>query len=165
MQALYEREYTPPSPSSKASTQDPTDDYLSHPQDFSDEENEGYDSQPASHGYYRKSTYDSRIEQILYENPEMPILITDAGKNHEGGGSFIVYTIRTGVCYDASRRAFTDLTHICRIWKSGDGTLSSPLCDRLSSTSIPHSSFRPSRRNIQWRIMPLSLPRLRRIPQ
>ncbi|OJJ47296.1 hypothetical protein ASPZODRAFT_132284 [Penicilliopsis zonata CBS 506.65] len=26
----------------------------------------------------------------------MPILITDAGKNHEGGGSFIVYTIRTG---------------------------------------------------------------------
>ncbi|KAK6829205.1 Sorting nexin-41 [Aspergillus parasiticus] len=93
---LYEREYTPPSPSSKASTQDPTDDYLSHPQDFSDEENEGYDNQPASHGYYRKSTYDSRIEQILYENPEMPILITDAGKNHEGGGSFIVYTIRTG---------------------------------------------------------------------
>jgi hypothetical protein len=42
--------------------------------------------------------YDSRIEQLLYENPEMPILITDAGKNHEGGGSFIVYTIRTGVC-------------------------------------------------------------------
>ncbi|KAE8381241.1 hypothetical protein BDV26DRAFT_255960 [Aspergillus bertholletiae] len=93
---LYEREYTPPSPSSKASTQDPTDDYLSHPQDFSDEENERYDNQPASHGYYRKSVYDSRIEQILYENPEMPILITDAGKNHEGGGSFIVYTIRTG---------------------------------------------------------------------
>lgn len=27
----------------------------------------------------------------------MPILITDAGKNHEGGGSFIVYTIRTAV--------------------------------------------------------------------
>lgn len=45
----------------------------------------------------RKSVYDSRIEQILYENPDMPILITDAGKNHEGGGSFIVYTIRTGV--------------------------------------------------------------------
>lgn len=43
--------------------------------------------------------YDSRIEQILYENPDMPILITDAGKNHEGGGGFIVYTIRTGVCY------------------------------------------------------------------
>ena len=27
----------------------------------------------------------------------MPILITDAGKNHEGGGGFIVYTIRTAV--------------------------------------------------------------------
>ncbi|KAF7590247.1 Sorting nexin, cytoplasm-to-vacuole targeting pathway/endosomal sorting [Aspergillus hancockii] len=93
---LYDREYTPPSPSSRASTQDPTDDYLSRPQDFSDEDNEEYDSQPAGHGYYRKSSYDSRIEQILYENPEMPILITDAGKNHEGGGSFIVYTIRTG---------------------------------------------------------------------
>ncbi|KAB8079301.1 hypothetical protein BDV29DRAFT_187271 [Aspergillus leporis] len=93
---LYDRENTPPSPSSRASTQDPTDDYLSRPQDFSDEENEEYDAQPSSHGYYRKSAYDSRIEQILYENPEMPILITDAGKNHEGGGSFIVYTIRTG---------------------------------------------------------------------
>jgi hypothetical protein len=27
----------------------------------------------------------------------MPILITDAGKNHESGGGFIVYTIRTAV--------------------------------------------------------------------
>lgn len=42
--------------------------------------------------------YDSRIEQILYENPELPILITDAGKSLETGGKFIVYTIRTGVC-------------------------------------------------------------------
>lgn len=40
--------------------------------------------------------YDSRIEQILYENPELPILITDAGKSIESGGKFIVYTIRTG---------------------------------------------------------------------
>ncbi|KAI0202181.1 hypothetical protein F4808DRAFT_81526 [Astrocystis sublimbata] len=40
--------------------------------------------------------YDSRIEQILYENPELPILITDAGKSMESGGKFIVYTIRTG---------------------------------------------------------------------
>jgi hypothetical protein len=45
----------------------------------------------------KRGVYDSRIEQILYENPDLPILITDAGKNHEGGGSFIVYTIRTGV--------------------------------------------------------------------
>ncbi|KAH7038150.1 uncharacterized protein B0I36DRAFT_284171 [Microdochium trichocladiopsis] len=40
--------------------------------------------------------YDSRIEQILYENPELPILITDAGKSVESGGKYIVYTIRTG---------------------------------------------------------------------
>lgn len=41
--------------------------------------------------------YSSRIEQILYENPELPILITDAGKSLESGGRYIVYTIRTGV--------------------------------------------------------------------
>ncbi|KAJ1335144.1 sorting nexin-41/42 [Microdochium nivale] len=40
--------------------------------------------------------YDSRIEQILYENPELPVLITDAGKSAESGGKYIVYTIRTG---------------------------------------------------------------------
>lgn len=40
--------------------------------------------------------YDSRIEQILYEHPELPILITDAGKSLESGGRYIVYTIRTG---------------------------------------------------------------------
>ncbi|KAK6079937.1 PX domain-containing protein [Seiridium cupressi] len=40
--------------------------------------------------------YDSRIEQVLYENPELPILITDAGKSLENGGKYIVYTIRTG---------------------------------------------------------------------
>ncbi|KAI1335741.1 hypothetical protein F5Y15DRAFT_408986 [Xylariaceae sp. FL0016] len=40
--------------------------------------------------------YDSRIEQILYENPELPIFITDAGKSAESGGKYIVYTIRTG---------------------------------------------------------------------
>ncbi|KAA8644020.1 hypothetical protein EYZ11_005121 [Aspergillus tanneri] len=93
---LYNREYTPPSPSSRASTQDPPD-YSEQQRDLSDdEENGGYGAQQRGHGYSRKSVYDSRIEQILYENPEMPILITDAGKNHEGGGSFIVYIIRTG---------------------------------------------------------------------
>ncbi|PWY89601.1 hypothetical protein BO94DRAFT_534384 [Aspergillus sclerotioniger CBS 115572] len=93
---LYDREYTPPSPSSRSSTDNPPD-FLSQQQDLSDEDDApGYVAQQSGHGYLRKSAYDSRIEQILYENPEMPILITDAGKNHEGGGSFIVYTIRTG---------------------------------------------------------------------
>ncbi|TQS38102.1 hypothetical protein Golomagni_01401 [Golovinomyces magnicellulatus] len=44
----------------------------------------------------RKVGYDSRIEQILYENPELPILIVDAGKSLENGSKYIVYTIRTG---------------------------------------------------------------------
>jgi hypothetical protein len=41
--------------------------------------------------------YDSRIEQVLYENPNLPIMIVAAGKSSETGGNFIVYTIRTGV--------------------------------------------------------------------
>ena len=45
----------------------------------------------------KRGGYDSRIEQILYENHDLQILITDAGKNHESGGSYIAYTIRTGV--------------------------------------------------------------------
>jgi hypothetical protein len=45
----------------------------------------------------KKGGYDSRIEQILYENPQLPILIVDAGKSNESGGKYIVYTIRTGV--------------------------------------------------------------------
>lgn len=45
--------------------------------------------------------YDSRVEQMLYENPELPILITDAGKSTESGGRYIVYTIKTGVRLDA----------------------------------------------------------------
>jgi hypothetical protein len=44
--------------------------------------------------------YDSRVEQMLYENPELPILITDAGKSTESG-RYIVYTIKTGVWEDS----------------------------------------------------------------
>lgn len=54
--------------------------------------------------------YDSRIEQILYENPELPILITDAGKSLESGGRYIVYTIRTGVSTCEGFRGFHRLT-------------------------------------------------------
>ncbi len=46
----------------------------------------------------KKSRYDSRVEQMLFEDPDVPIVIVDAGKSHESGGSYIVYTIRTGVC-------------------------------------------------------------------
>lgn len=40
--------------------------------------------------------YGSRVEQILYEHPDLDIQIVHAGKNTEGGGSFITYTIVTG---------------------------------------------------------------------
>ena len=36
------------------------------------------------------------MEQILYEQPDTEIQIVHAGKNTEGGGGFITYTIRTG---------------------------------------------------------------------
>ncbi|KAJ5742417.1 uncharacterized protein N7511_011436 [Penicillium nucicola] len=88
---LYAQDSTPPS--SRDSNQDPPE-YITNPEDLSDPEDE-VEYGAASQQYPRKSVYDSRIEQILYENPEMPILITDAGKNHESGGGFIVYTIRT----------------------------------------------------------------------
>ncbi|CAG8127368.1 unnamed protein product [Penicillium olsonii] len=88
---LYGQESTPPS--SRGSSSEPPD-YITNPDDLSDPEDEA-EYGAASQQYPRKSVYDSRIEQLLYENPEMPILITDAGKNHEGGGGFIVYTIRT----------------------------------------------------------------------
>lgn len=54
--------------------------------------------------------YDSRIEQILYENPKLSILITDAGKSLESGGRYIVYTIKTGVRPSTASppRYFTD---------------------------------------------------------
>ncbi|KAM0346856.1 hypothetical protein ACHAPU_005196 [Fusarium lateritium] len=60
-----------------------------------DSDNDGDSAQDA--GPKRKpGGYDSRIEQILYENPELSIIITDAGKSIESGGRYIVYTIKTG---------------------------------------------------------------------
>ena len=64
----------------------------------------------------KKGGYDSRIEQILYENPDLPILITDAGKSLESGGKYIVYTIRTGV--RASDSSQKHMLTCCRILKS-----------------------------------------------
>ena len=43
----------------------------------------------------RREGYDSRIQQILFEDPDLEIIITDAGKAPDG--SYIVYRIRTGV--------------------------------------------------------------------
>ncbi|KAM5452000.1 putative ubiquitinyl hydrolase 1 [Microsporum canis] len=93
-------EERPASPaSSRSSTRDPPD-FVSRTDtpDLDDDEDHGDLDEYAGQQPYprKKGIYDSRIEQILYENPELPILITRAGKNSETGGSFIVYTIRTG---------------------------------------------------------------------
>ncbi|KAL6235315.1 sorting nexin-41 [Aspergillus navahoensis] len=89
----FNHDYPPP-PSSHSSNPDISD-FSQHPE-ASDDDEGVYADHTSRAGYPRKSVYDSRIEQLLYEIPDMPILIIDAGKNHEGGGSFIVYTIRTG---------------------------------------------------------------------
>lgn len=86
----------PPTPSTAS------DDAPPHPsaRDFSDDESDA-EADAQAHGELiprrKPGGYDSRVEQMLYENPEQPILITDAGKSTESGGRYIVYTIRTGV--------------------------------------------------------------------
>ena len=43
----------------------------------------------------KKGGYDGRIQQILYENPDLEITIAEAGKSPDG--NFIAYRIRTDV--------------------------------------------------------------------
>lgn len=62
------------------------------------EHNEDEDDDDEIYQTRARTGYTSRVEQNLIENKDLGILITDAGKNHEGGsGGYIVYTIRTGV--------------------------------------------------------------------
>jgi hypothetical protein len=95
---VYNRPSTPPSDIS--SPQHASPEFIAHARDqhsLSDvdvgEEEEGVQRQYEP----KKGGYSSRVEQILYENPDVPILITYAGKNSESGGNYIAYTIRTGV--------------------------------------------------------------------
>lgn len=84
----------PQTPSSTSEDAPPPPRPLGGDPDDSDEE---YAAQARSHVPRPKpGGYGSRIEQILYENPDLPIMITVAGKSAENGGRFIVYTIRTG---------------------------------------------------------------------
>ncbi|CAJ2510146.1 Uu.00g060460.m01.CDS01 [Anthostomella pinea] len=88
---VQQRFETPSTPS----TSDEAQPHPSYRRQSSDGESE--DDSPDNSAPKRKpGGYDSRIEQILYENPELPIMITDAGKGMESGGKAIVYTIRTG---------------------------------------------------------------------
>ncbi|OQO13770.1 hypothetical protein B0A48_02001 [Cryoendolithus antarcticus] len=87
----YERPTTPPSGNSSPDQQPQ---FLTKSAELSDEELN--DDRPRGQKIDPpKGGYDSRIQQILYEQPELEILIVQAAKNHEGGGSFIAYTIRT----------------------------------------------------------------------
>jgi sorting nexin-41/42 len=61
--------------------------------DLSDEDEDEYRQQQS--GNLPRRGYDGRVQQILFENPDLEIMITDAGKSPHGG--FIEYRIRTGV--------------------------------------------------------------------
>ncbi|KAI1190563.1 hypothetical protein F5B17DRAFT_62835 [Nemania serpens] len=87
----HQRFETPNTPSSTSEEAAPPLAYGRQPSDVESDDEFG---QPTPRK--KPGGYDSRIEQILYENPELPILITDAGKSMESGGKYIVYTIRTG---------------------------------------------------------------------
>lgn len=88
---------TPNTPSSTSEDAPPIPAYANQPTGVESDEEYGGQSQSQVAPRRKPGGYDSRIEQILYENPELPILITDAGKSMESGGKYIVYTIRTGV--------------------------------------------------------------------
>lgn len=62
---------------------------------MSDDEEADYSKSQSQSYLQKKGAYDSRIQQLLYEKPELEIIIADAGKSSDGG--FIVYKIRTGV--------------------------------------------------------------------
>lgn len=79
--------------------------FISRPSNLSGED----DDDEQQNVPQKRGGYNSRIEQLLYENPDLQIVITDAGKNMESGGSYIAYTIRTGVslqlCNEGEGRA------------------------------------------------------------
>ncbi|KAK3940535.1 sorting nexin-41 [Diplogelasinospora grovesii] len=89
----YDMPHTPSTTSDEGNTRPSTAREASEPE--SDEDDDAH-----AHGELvprrKPGGYDSRVEQMLYENPELPILIIEAGKSAENGGRYIVYTIKTG---------------------------------------------------------------------
>jgi hypothetical protein len=92
----YVEGYNAPQTPSTISDQ-PGGDSDAGPQRYDSDDDDEYGGSTQVATKRKKGGYDSRIEQILYENPEIPILIVDAGKSAESGGKYIVYTIKTGV--------------------------------------------------------------------
>ncbi|OCT53967.1 Sorting nexin-41 [Cladophialophora carrionii] len=88
---------TNPTLSTSYSDQSPPPSFTSssnHPSQFHDEEDDDDETQAETGPIPPKGGYDSRVQQILYEQPDLEIVITDAGKSADGG--YIVYKIRTG---------------------------------------------------------------------
>ncbi|KAJ4512885.1 Sorting nexin, cytoplasm-to-vacuole targeting pathway/endosomal sorting [Exophiala dermatitidis] len=95
LSASYSNDSSPPRSSPSSPDQPPQ--FLSRPDNMSDDEDDDYnrrDSNPQPVPTPPRGGYDSRVQQILYENPDLEIVITDAGKSSDGG--YIVYKIRTG---------------------------------------------------------------------
>jgi len=91
--------HEPSSPPSSQSSPNQPPQFLSKPNNISDDE-EGEDGEEPTRAEGQslippKGGYDSRVQQLLYENPDLEIIITAAGKSSDGG--YIVYRIRTGV--------------------------------------------------------------------
>ena len=55
--------------------------------------------QPTTSGVSREKDGEMccKVDEILCKNPEMRIIITNAGKASDGGANFIAYTIEVGV--------------------------------------------------------------------
>ena len=87
----FERPSTPNSEASSSANEPP--EFVSQPHNPSDDGNNEYNSPQ------KRVAYGSRIEQLLYENQDLQIIITDAGKTQDSGASYISYTIRTGVSW------------------------------------------------------------------
>ena len=104
---------TPTSGNSSPTNEPP--EFVSRQGDLSDDDEDDYGQRKSGNMPRKKGGYDSRIEQILYENPDLQIVITDAGKSHESGGSYIVYTIRTGVQRALPEFGIIEILSFCRI--------------------------------------------------
>lgn len=121
----FERPSTPNSGNSSPANEPP--EFVSQPQDLSDDDNEEDVHRRSENLPRKKGSYDSRIEQLLYEDQDLQIIIVDAGKTQESGGSYISYTIRTGVGSIQSEWWICNVLILCRTWRcEGDTPNSAP---------------------------------------
>lgn len=89
------RSSSPPVPRSSREGHNAGEFGAHHPANGSDDGTSSPKSLERSHLPRRKGPYDSRLQQLIFESPDLEIFIADAGKSADGG--FIVYRIRTAV--------------------------------------------------------------------